>query len=80
MYRARSARCSSDMAYGVSYTATWRTGSPLAAARSASAPPEETPYSPASPPVASISAARSSTSRSTEYGGVSPLAPRPRRS
>ncbi len=80
VYRARSARSSSDMAYGVSYTATWRTGSPLAAARSASAPPEETPYSAASPPTASISAARSSTSRSTAYGGVSPLAPRPRRS
>ena len=66
-------------ANGGSYTATWRTGSPLAAASRASAPPDDMPYSAASPPAASISAARSSTSRSTAYGArVTALAAAPR--
>ncbi len=67
----RSSAPSSDIANGTSYTATRRTGSPLAAASRASAPPDEMPYRRASPPTASISAARSSTSRSTAYGAVS---------
>ena len=53
---------------------------PLAAASSASAPPDDSPSSDAEPPTASMSAARSSTSRAGEYGCVSPLFPRPRRS
>lgn len=65
VYSARSLVPPSYTAYGTSYTATRRTGSPLAAACSASAPPDEMPYSAASPPSSSISAARSSTSRST---------------
>lgn len=55
-------------------------GRPAAAARSASTAPDDTPYTHAVPPATSISAARSSISRSTAYGGVSVLAPRPRRS
>src|SRR6266700_962827 len=42
--------------------------------------PEEIPYTYAEPPASSISAWRSSTSRSTANGAVSPLSPRPRRS
>jgi hypothetical protein len=42
--------------------------------------PEEWPNKAADPPAAVISAARSSISRSTAYGAVSPLSPRPRRS
>ena len=52
----------------------------LAAASSANAPPDDRPSKDAVPPAWAISAARSSTSRAGEYGGVSPLSPRPRRS
>jgi hypothetical protein len=57
-------------------------GSPAATARSSSAPPEETPcaYTGASGLTAAMTAARSSISRSTANGAVSPLSPRPRRS
>lgn len=55
-------------------------GTPLAAASTARAAPEEMPYTYAEPPAASISASRSSTSRAAAYGAVSPLSPRPRRS
>lgn len=46
----------------------------------ASAPPDDQPQSEARPPTASISAARSSTSRSSANGAVSVESPRPRRS
>jgi hypothetical protein len=65
--------------YGTSYTATLSTATPAAAASSASAPPEETPYRCADPPASATSAPRSSTSRSSAYGWVSPLWPQPRR-
>ncbi|MDQ1008155.1 hypothetical protein QFZ82_002640 [Streptomyces sp. V4I23] len=55
-------------------------GSPSDAARSASAAPEGMPWTRALPPACAITAVRSSTSRSTAYGAVSPLLPRPRRS
>lgn len=41
--------------------------------------PQELPNSEADPPAASMTASRSSYSRSTAYGAVSPLSPRPRR-
>jgi hypothetical protein len=55
-------------------------GSPVAAASSASAAPDDSPTRLARPPAALIRAARSSTSRASEYVVASPLAPRPRRS
>nr|WP_223263512.1 hypothetical protein [Rhodococcus sp. MTM3W5.2] len=56
------------------------TGNPAAAASRARIAPDERPNRPADPPTSSIRAARSSISRSTAYGAVSPLSPRPRRS
>jgi len=53
---------------------------PSAAAARASAAPEEMPKTEAGSPASAISASMSSTSRSTAYGGWSPLWLRPRRS
>ena len=58
----------------------WVIGRPRAAARMASTAPEEYPKTEALPPAATMSASRSSISRSTAYGKVSLLVPRPRRS
>ena len=55
-------------------------GTPAAAAARARLPPEEYPNTAALPPATSITAARSSISRSIAYGAVSPLRPRARRS
>jgi hypothetical protein len=63
-----------------SHNASLETGSPRAAASRAMLPVPEMPIRAAAPPASAITAARSSYSRSTEYGGVSPLSPRPRRS
>jgi hypothetical protein len=68
------------MRYGVSKVDRLVMGRPAAAARLASAPPDDCPWTPAEPPFALITAAMSSISRSTAYGVVSPLSPRPRRS
>ena len=61
--------------YGGSYTASLVMGSPRAAASRASTAPEECPKTKGAPPTCLISASRSSISRSTAYGRVSPLAP-----
>jgi hypothetical protein len=53
---------------------------PDAAAFRASVAPDEYPNTAADPPASPITASRSAISRSTEYGRVSPLSPRPRRS
>src|SRR5918992_5774303 len=71
---------SSSMLYGTSYTASLSIERPAAAASSARPPPDEAPNTWADPPASAMSASRSSTSRSTAYGGVSPLSPRPHRS
>ncbi len=63
---------------GGSYSASLVTASPLATASRARTAPEDPPNRKAAPPASAISAAMSSTSRSTAYGGVSPLSPRPR--
>src|SRR5262245_47417490 len=52
----------------------------LRAASRARAAPEDEPYRHAAPPAVSAMAAMSSISRSTAYGGVSPLGPLPLRS
>jgi hypothetical protein len=72
--------CSPCPCTGGSNTVSFSMASPLAAACRASSAPEENPYTSADPPAWSITAARSSASRSTAYGPVSPLRPRPRRS
>ena len=65
---------------GGSYSTSLVMPGVAAAASSASTAPDEWPSAYAVPPASSTSAWRSSTSRSTAYGGVSPLSPRPRRS
>ena len=65
---------------GGSYSASLGIARPAAAARSESTAPDEWPDTNADPPSAAIKAAMSSISRSTAYGCVSPLSPRPRRS
>ena len=61
-----------------------RTGTPVSATRDAAyrpiTAPEEWPSTAASPPAPAMTAARSSASRRTENGFVSPLSPRARRS
>src|SRR5207249_1307054 len=63
-----------------SYKASFLMLRPLAAASRASAAPDEMAYTNADPPASRIKASRSSISRSTAYGAVSPLSPRARRS
>src|SRR5947207_2196610 len=65
---------------GGSYNASFLMLRRLAAASRARAAPEEIAYTNADPPASRITASRSSISRSTAYGAVSPLSPRPRRS
>ena len=65
---------------GGSYSTTFVMAFVAAAASSASTAPDEWPNANADPPASSTSAWMSSTSRSTAYGDVSPLSPRPRRS
>src|SRR5215210_7933126 len=65
---------------GGSHNASFVMASPLAAASRARAAPEDVPYTDADPPASLMRASISSISRSTAYGAVSPLSPRPRRS
>jgi hypothetical protein len=66
--------------YGTSQSSSRVIGEPAAAALIESAPPDEKPSTAAEPPAAPSTAFRSSISRSTAYGAVSPLSPLPRRS
>src|SRR5829696_4651517 len=65
---------------GGSCSASLAMGGPWAAACRARPAPEEWPYTDALPPAWAMRAPMSSISRSTAYGAVSPLSPRPRRS
>src|ERR1039457_3664384 len=66
---------------GGSYTASVWTCNPCAAASRARSAPDDQPKTCASPSEwRAMMASRSSASRSTEYGAVSPLSPLPRRS
>jgi hypothetical protein len=57
---------SPDRQYGTSYTASLPIATPAAAASSARAPPDETPYRCADPPASAISASMFSISRCAE--------------
>src|SRR5262249_41595552 len=65
---------------GGSYTASFLMLRPFAAARSARIAPDDIENTNADRPARLIMVSRSSISRSTAYGLVSPLSPRPRRS